>query len=632
MFAAIVLSLTFASASSFIRVDQVGYLAGEPKHAVLLSATPVSGTFSVLKYPSGTSVFVGDIGSAGQVWSAAYPYTYALDFSPLQANGEYVLTASAGATTSPPFAVDSASPLYRNLLPFSQFFYLAQHDGSNVDPTVMSRRPSHLKDERAYTYQQPVYDSNDVLLSDLQKLKLPPVVDAEGGWFDAGDFLKFVQTASYTDAVMLVAVRDEPNLLENRKSDFAVEAKYGLNWLQKMWDDGSKTLYYQVGLGAGNSSFSSDHHYWRLPEFDDNGFGITRTQTHNANYYVVYRPVFRANAPGSPISPNLAGRVAADFALCYQVYRHTPGLAQYAARCLQSAQDVYALAATSSPPKPLLTASPHDFYPETEWRDDVELGAVELYFAAAEAHLPQPHDANYYLFQAAKWAKAYVNQQAPPPNRDTLNLYDDSALAHRELIRAIVQAGNPGGLAISIPELIADLQAQLQTGQYFAALDPFGLGFGYTNGDVVPHTLGMAVTAGFYDEVTGTKTYRDLEQSQIDFLFGKNAWGTSFVVGAGSTFPHCMQHVVANLSGSLDGTPPIVYGATVDGPNSTIAYGTLPQMRACPPGGPPDPFKQFDGFGAHFRDRVADWGSVEPTDDYTVLNVLEFAREINGRP
>lgn len=631
MLAAIALSLTVNSVSSFIRVDQVGYLTHETKQAVLLSPTQLSGTFSVVQYPSGIPVFVGNIGAAGPAWSPTYPYTYPLDFSTLQTNGEYALTASDGSQ-SPPFAIAQARQLYRTLLPYSHFFYLAQRDGPNVDPTVMSRRPSHLKDERAYTYLQPEYSNNDVLLSDLQTLKQAPVIDASGGWFDAGDFLKFVQTASYVDAVMLVALRDEPNLLNGSKADFASEARYGLTWMQKMWDDGSKTLYYQVGIGSGNSSFFSDHHYWRLPEDDDTMFGINRTQVRSPNYYVVFRPVFQANAPGSTISPNLAGRVAADLALCYQVYRNAPGMRQYAARCLQSAQDVYALAATSSPPRPLLTASPHDFYPETEWRDDVELGAVELYFAAAQAHLKAPHDAKFYLSQAALWAKAYVDRQGPPPNRDTLNLYDDSALAHRELVNAITQAGNPNGLAITIPELISDLQAQLQTAVYFAGLDPFGLGFGYHNGDVVPHTLGVAVTAGFYDELTGTSTYRDLEQSQIDYVFGKNAWGSSFVVGEGTTFPHCMQHVVANLSGSLDGSPPIVLGATVDGPNSTVAFGTLSQMRPCPPGNAPDPFKPFDGFNAHYRDRVADWASVEPTDDYTVLNVLEFAREINGKP
>jgi endoglucanase len=35
----------------------------------------------------------------------------------------------------------------------------------------------------------------------------------------------------------------------------------------------------------------------------------------DAEYFIKYRPVFRAAAPGAPISPNLAGRVAAAFAL-----------------------------------------------------------------------------------------------------------------------------------------------------------------------------------------------------------------------------------------------------------------------------------------------------------------------------
>ena len=167
MLAAIALSLTVNSVSSFIRVDQVGYLTHETKQAVLLSPTQLSGTFSVVQYPSGIPVFVGNIGAAGPAWSPTYPYTYPLDFSTLQTNGEYALTASDGSQ-SPPFAIAQARQLYRTLLPYSHFFYLAQRDGPNVDPTVMSRRPSHLKDERAYTYLQPEYSNNDVLLSDLQ--------------------------------------------------------------------------------------------------------------------------------------------------------------------------------------------------------------------------------------------------------------------------------------------------------------------------------------------------------------------------------------------------------------------------------------------------------------------------------
>ena len=107
--------------------------------------------------------------------------------------------------------------------------------------------------------------------------------------------------------------------------------------------------------------------------------------------------MFRAGKPDSPISPNLAGRDAAAFAECYQVFRSTaPGLAD---RCLRSAEDIFALADTS-PTGHLLTVIPFDFYPESEWRDDLEWGATELYLATKGGHLPPglPHpNPRFYL-------------------------------------------------------------------------------------------------------------------------------------------------------------------------------------------------------------------------------------------
>jgi hypothetical protein len=44
----------------------------------------------------------------------------------------------------------------------------------------------------------------------------PVTLDAMGGWWDAGDYLKFVQTHSYLMAEMLVGVRDFPTRWVNR--------------------------------------------------------------------------------------------------------------------------------------------------------------------------------------------------------------------------------------------------------------------------------------------------------------------------------------------------------------------------------------------------------------------------------
>jgi len=60
-------------------------------------------------------------------------------------------------------------------------------------------------------------------------------------------------------------------------------------------------------------------------------------------------------------------------------------------------------------------------------------------------------------------------------------------------------------------------------------------------------------------------TYRDYANRWLANILGANAWGTSLIVGNGSTFPNCMQHQVANLVGSTDGTPPVLAGAWLKG-------------------------------------------------------------------
>ena len=42
------------------------------------------------------------------------------------------------------------------------------------------------------------------------------------------------------------------------------------------------------------------------------------------------------------------------------------------------------------------------------------------------------------------------------------------------------------------------------------------------------------------------------------------------MVGIGTTFPHCMQHQVANLVGSHRRRPPLALGAVVNGPNGSV--------------------------------------------------------------
>ena len=203
---------------------------------------------------------------------------------------------------------------------------------------------------------------------------------------------------------MQQALRDDPSLFANGGPDFTSEARFGLDWLLRQWDGKRKVLYYQVGMGNTGLGYLSDHDVWRLPEVDD---GLTG----RANRYLAHRPVFRVGSPGTLVPPSIAGRMAAAFGLCFQVFQTTdPGLAN---RCLRAGEGVFDLAKTKHTTNH--TTAPSGYYPEGPmWRDDLELGAIELHLALRDAAtlpggLAHP-DPDFYLQASARWAKAYLSQ------------------------------------------------------------------------------------------------------------------------------------------------------------------------------------------------------------------------------
>ena len=608
-----------------VRVDQVGYAADASKRAYLMVTMAEHGaTFRVVD-AGGHVADVAAVGADQGSWGTTYSHVYALDFDAVHRTGSYHIVVSGGSmqVSSPVFRIDSAARLYAKAMANSLSFYENERDGPNFIPSALRNAPGHLNDENAMTYLIPQVNGNGNFKGDLTPLGV--TIDASGAWWDAGDYLKFTETTSYVVGMMEIDVRDFPSQLGSGSAtaNFSAEAAFGLDWLEHMWNDGTKTLYLQVGIGAGNGQTVSDHDIWRLPQVDDTYGG-----TNPVDRYIRNRPVFRAGVPGSLISPNLAGRLAAAFALCYQLDRTTEPV--QAATCLKDAEDVFGLANTH--PGKLQTAIPFGFYPEKEWRDDLEWGATELYDALsagpAPAGLSHP-DAGYYLRQAAHWAHAYIT--GPNDAADSLNLYDVSGLAHFELSRAIERAGNPAGLEVTRAQLLADIGKQLGTATAQSGTDPFGFGFPWDTFDTTTHGAGLVVMASEYDQLTRTDTYARYDSRWLANILGANAWGTSLIVGDGSTFPDCMQHQVANLAGSLNGAAPVLAGAAVEGPNSFAATGVVAGMRTCPVNGG-DKFAQFNSATAVFQDNVQSWSTDEPALDLAAATPMAFAWQINNDP
>ena len=600
-----------------VRVNQVGYAPGAQKVAYAMLPAPVAGVpFTVTS--GGRVVYRGvsteDLGG----WNPAYRAVYELDFSTLRRPGTYQV--HAGTAVSPPFRVASGQALYGPLEDNAVRYFTSERDGADVVHSVLDREPANLTDTRAYVYATPAYDSNDNLVGSLTRIGGP--VDVSGGWFDAGGgYEKFGYTASYTDALLLMAARpastSDPMLRR--------EAEFGLQWITKLWNPRQRVLYMQVGIGNGNASntIQGDYNFWFLPQQEDR-LNVSRGGNPGPSaYYVKYRPVFAAAPPGKPVDPDFAGRYAADFALGAQL----AGPGADGSRLLSLARSVYADAKTTGVGQ-LLTTYPHDFYPGTEWRSDMLWGAAEI--ALADERLGVGgRQLRSDLSAAARWAAAYI-AQGHPAGGDTLNLYDTGAVAEAELLRAMQQAQRAGIEPVISPRLLdSDLGTQLRTAEAEAAGDPFGLGTQLGASDAAPHAFGLWVTNALYRQYGGSAQYQAFAQRQLDFALGGNAWGSSFVVGAGSVYPHCMQSEIANLAGSLTGQGDIQLGAVTDGPSSPDNFQGLSAvtgMRACSSGS----YGAFNSTAAAYEDNVVSWPSVEPADDYTAVSLLAFALGATG--
>jgi hypothetical protein len=602
--------------SGVIRVDQLGYLPEEPKVAYLLASESADGApFSVLD-ATGSTVATGTVGVDDADWNEAYPAVHRLDLSAIEEPGTYrVAVGGPVQATSPSFRVASSAELFRSRVGDAVAFFQAQRDGPNIIAGDLHRQPSHLNDGAIDVFASPTYedpDSDAIVGTSLKRLDGP--VDLVGGWFDAGDFIKFTHTTAYSVGLMYAAMRelgaDAPDTLRD-------EARFGQDWLERAWDADRGILYIQVGIGSGNTdgTFTGDHDLWRLPEADDALSG-------EADRYLAHRPAFRAGDPGAPLPPNLAGRMAAALALAAQVDATVdPARAREE---LEAAAVIFAKAKTAKVKETdVVTALPHAFYPESSWRDDMEWAGAELALAGQALHDGRAPD---WLRGAATWAKAYLAEEA---GHDTFNLYDTSAIAHADLVRAMRASPGTSGLAVGEAALIADMRSQLGTGVTRSRNDPFGAGAIYDDFDAAPHTFGLISTARLYEALTDDTTYASFATTQRDWALGANPWGVSLMIGVGSTFAQCPQHVVANLSGSVDGTPPILRGAVVNGPNDAELFSDglgefFEEGKTCPADGV-DRYAAFNARGSQFVDDVRSWQTVEPAIDFTAAALLAFS-------
>ena len=304
-----------ATTSAFVRVDQAGFLPGDVKQAYVMAAGAVSGAKYAVVDSSGATVQSGSVGTASRgSWNPAYPDVYPITFTGLKTAGTYRVKVTGGASaTSPSFEVEDAAALYGKLVADGVSFYQTQRDGADVVPGALGRKPSHLNDAKATVYNTPHFQSDSDTITDKDLTKAGVTADVEGGWFDAGDYLKFTHTAAYGDVLLFASARQLGVVRAGAPAGRGALRRAVAGRRCGTRRPRRSTCRSASASGDDAGTFIGDHDMLAAAG------GRRRRHRVRDRYAAPPAGLRGRRARRQPISPNLAGRVAAAFALAAQV-------------------------------------------------------------------------------------------------------------------------------------------------------------------------------------------------------------------------------------------------------------------------------------------------------------------------
>jgi endoglucanase len=599
--------------TAWIRINQVGYLPNGTKVAVWCSKGEKGiGNWELVDANSNKVVFKG---TAGKNFGAYGPFqqTHRLNFSSFKKSGKYFLRS--GTTISPTFTI--ADDVYKGTADFCLRYMRQQRSGFNP----FLKDSCHTQD--GYT-----------LYGAAAGLPDSTYIDVSGGWHDASDYLQYSTTSANATYHLLMAYRDFPTVFTDEKlangldgknnlPDVLDEAKWGLDWLLKMHprDD---WMFNQLGDDR-------DHISMRIPKMDSQyGKGFERP-VYFINGEKQQRGKFLNNTTGTS---STAAKFASAFALAHSLlqkdslFRNANDRKSY----YDKAFDAYKYANKKQGVTQTASVKAPYIYAEDNWVDDLELASAAMHDMIIKS---KAVDNGYYLVMGVAHAK---NEKITPwLGSDTANHYQWYPfinLGHYELIKQLrTKKHGPG--AGYYKEFVDSFWNNGDTiiGFYKEGINRVwnkasqnafyrGVPFIWCSNNL---TVSFAMQCYWYRQLTNDQQFAELEQANIDWLFGCNPWGTSMVYGLpawGDTpiDPHSAFTHLKNYP---------IDGGLVDGPVYTSIFKNLIGLKLYQP----DEYEPFQSELAVYHDDYGDYSTNEPTMDGTAsLIYLLAAMEAQSKP
>ncbi len=563
---------------SVIRVNQLGYQPDSRKVAVLMwEGETLPAGFTVEDVFTGKTVFTSnELKSFGEL--GKFKSTARLNFSGLKTEGTYKIIA--GNATSPTFRISDT--VYNSTADFILQYMRQQRCGYNP----------YLKDS-CHTHDGfPVYGDSAF------NPQTSAFINVVGGWHDASDYLRYATTSATVVYHLLYAYKRNPEAFgdyfdangdqgSNGIPDVLDEAKWGLDWLNRMYPGGEE-MYQQI-------ADDRDHMMFRLPTEDSVKY---REGPGRPVYRVTGKPqgLFKHQSRSTGVS-SIAGKFASTMSLGSEILqKYYP---DFSATLQKKALEAYQCGLKYPGYSQTAPCRAPYFYEEENWVDDMELAAAQLYSVTGDEKF-------------LKDASAFGSKEPVTPwiGADTA--------AHYQWY-PFINLGHA---------LIASTQSEessIFTGYYRDGLEklyqrgithPFfmGIPFIWCSNNLVSAAM---TQARLYNEFSKDQKYLEMEAALRDWLFGCNPWGTSMIVGLpkwGDTpaDPHsAFTHVY--------GYP--IDGGLVDGPLYSTIYSKLIGIHLAEP----DEYEPFQPGRIVYHDDWGDYSTNEPTHDGTAGLAIYFS-------
>jgi len=366
-------------------------------------------------------------------------------------------------------------------------------------------------------------------------------VDLTGGYYDAGDNVKFNFPAAAALTLLAWSGVDYADGYKKAGQwEYFLDAiRWGADYFMKCHTSKNE-LYFQVGDGK------IDHTYWYPPE-----------------YTVYEHPSLKltTSKPGSEVAADTASFLAATYILFKDVD------SSYASKCLQHSKEIYEFADKYRGDYSKSFGNyVNDFY--KNWgtiNDELAFGALWLYRATGD----ESYLAKYKVIADASYdtrdENAFANCSGPIS-------WDDKKASSYALMYMITHEDKYKEQAFKHSDLMVNYKTTPGGLWYDTNLSAWGSNRYASN---AAFTVAMVASTMDKDD-SKRKQYVKFIQKQVDYIQGDNPAKVDYVVGADPSSPKSVHHRGSSGTSNAMGLPSFnvfpLYGALAGGPGANDDY------------------------------------------------------------